>query len=311
MTGHEPMRFSIQMPNAPDLATWTAKVRRAESHGFYSVSVPDHLGPSLPQLAPLVALAAAAAVTSTVRLAVTVLDNDFRHPVMLAKEIATLDLLSNGRVDMGLGAGWLEQDYTLTGVAAWDPPGRRVDRLIESIALMRQLLSGDIVNFSGDHYNVTDFQSYPRPVQSPIPLMIGGGGQRMLTMAAQQANIISILVKMNGPFDARRASFEQQLSWITDASAHRRDEVTLGIRVLFGEVAPAGQSRRQVADRIAAEHGTDAHEVLESPFWLAGDLPGIKDHLLDMRSRYGLSYFTVSEDLAWQIAPLVEELAAS
>src|ERR1700736_3542102 len=133
-----PMLFSIQIPGAPDMAGWVDKVRRAEDCGFYSVSIPDHLGPSLPQLAPLVALAAAAPVTSSIRLAVTVLDNDFRHPVMLAKEVATLDLLSGGRVDMGLGAGWLEEDYTKTGVASWDDAGTRVSRLFESIALIRQ-----------------------------------------------------------------------------------------------------------------------------------------------------------------------------
>src|SRR3984957_1254240 len=131
------MRLSIQIPGAPDLGGWTDKVRRADDLGFYSISVPDHLGPSLPQLAPLVALASAAAVSSRLRLAITVLDNDFRHPVMVAKEIATLDVLSNGRVDMGIGAGWLEEDYTKTGVAVWDAPATRVSRLFESIGLLR------------------------------------------------------------------------------------------------------------------------------------------------------------------------------
>src|ERR1700679_1858580 len=109
------------MPDATDVAAWTQKVRRAEDNGFSSVSVPDHLSPNLPQLAPLVALAAAAMVTSRVRLAITVIDNDFRHPVMLAKEVATLDLLSRGRIDLGMGAGWLPEDYPATGVATWDP----------------------------------------------------------------------------------------------------------------------------------------------------------------------------------------------
>jgi probable F420-dependent oxidoreductase len=190
------IRFSIQIPGAENLASWTDKVRRAEDSGFYSVSVPDHLGPSMPQLAPMVALGAAAAVTSRLRLAITVLDNDFRHPVMVAKEIATLDLLSGGRVDMGMGAGWLEEDYAKTGVARWDPPGTRVGRLIESVALVKQLLGGEPVTFEGEHYHVEDFQSFPRPVQSPVPLLIGGGGRRILSMAAREANIISVLVML-------------------------------------------------------------------------------------------------------------------
>src|SRR3984957_18113221 len=157
MGERQPIRFSIQMPDATDVAAWTEKVRRAEDNGFYSVSIPDHLTPTLPQLAPLVALGAAAMVTSRVRLAVTVLDNDFRHPVMLAKEIATLDLLSEGRVDMGLGAGWLPEGYTRTGVAAGAPPGQRVGRLFESIDLLRQLFGGKPVTFKGEHYQVEDF----------------------------------------------------------------------------------------------------------------------------------------------------------
>src|SRR5215213_9499975 len=114
------------MPLGSSAASWAEKVRRAEDLGFYSISVPDHLGPSLPQLAPLIALALAAALTTRLRLAITVLNNDFRHPVMLAKEIATLDLLSGGRVDLGMGAGWLEEDYTKTGIATWDAPNVRL-----------------------------------------------------------------------------------------------------------------------------------------------------------------------------------------
>ena len=187
------MRFSIQIPAANGDRAWTEKVRRADDLGFYSVSVPDHLGPSHPQLAPLVALSTAAAVTSRLRLAPTVLDNDFRHPVMLAKEIATLDLLSDGRVDMGMGAGWLQEDYTKTGVATWDPPATRVSRLFESIAVLRVLFTGDSVSFSGDYYHLHDFQSCPKPVQNPLPLMIGGRGKRILGFAAREAQIINIL----------------------------------------------------------------------------------------------------------------------
>jgi probable F420-dependent oxidoreductase len=296
------------MPYSLDLATWTDKVRRAEDNGFYSVSIPDHLGPSLPQLAPLVALAAAAALTSRVRLAVTVLDNDFRHPVMLAKEIATLDLLSEGRVDMGLGAGWLPEDYTKTGVAAWDPPGQRVGRLFESIDLLRQLFGGKPVTFKGEHYQVEDFQSFPRPVQSPIPLMIGGAGKRMLNFAAREANIISVLVNLSGGADIRRRAFEQQLRWIVEAGGTQRDDLMLGVRVLFGEVLAAGRDRGEAAVALGSDRGMSVAETLESPFGLVGDLSAIKDHVLDIHARYGISYFTVSEDLAWQIAPVVAEL---
>jgi probable F420-dependent oxidoreductase len=300
-----PIRFSIQIPGASDIGDWTEKVRRADDLGFYSVSVPDHLAPSLPQLAPLVALGVAAAVTSRLRLATTVLDNDFRHPVMLAKEIATLDLLSNGRVDMGMGAGWLEEDYSKTGVATWDPPATRVSRLFESIAVLRALFTGDTVNFSGQYYRVSDFQSCPKPVQDPVPLMIGGRGKRLLSYAAREAQIISLLAQAKeggGSLDA----FEEQLRWVAEAGGNR-DQV--GIRIPFGELVSPGESPLPAAERIGSRLGMTAEEVLESPFVLVGDLARMKDHLVEVRERFGVTYLTLSEDLAWQVAPIIEELS--
>jgi probable F420-dependent oxidoreductase len=301
------MQFSIQIPGAADLRDWTEKVHRADDRGFYSISVPDHLGPSLPQLAPLVALASAAVVSSRLRLAVTVLDNDFRHPVMVAKEVATLDRLSDGRVDLGLGAGWLEEDYTKTGVATWDPPSVRVSRLFESISLLRQLFSGERVNFSGDHYRVSDFESYPTPVQDPLPLMIGGRGRRMLTYAAQEAQIVSIL-PVTVPGGNSLAGFQRQLGWIADAGGTERDDLSLGIRVPFGALTGPGESTEAVAERIGSGMGITAEEVLESPFMLVGDLARMKDHLVGLQERYGVSYITLSEGLAWEIASIVADL---
>jgi len=308
MTRRQPIRFSVQIPGAPDRASWVEKVRRADDLGFYSLSVPDHLGQSLPQLAPLVALSAAAAVTSRLRLAITVLDNDFRHPVMLAKEIATLDVLSDGRVDMGLGAGWLEEDYTRTGVATWDAPATRVSRLIESITLLDQLFTGGPVTFSGEYYQVTGFESLPLPVQSPVPLMIGGRGKRMLTMAAQKAQIISILAATSEGGN-RLSGFEEQLGWISAAGGFGREDLMVGIRIPFGELAAPGESPRLVAERFGGPRRMTADEVLESPFVLVGDLASIKDHLVEIQERYGVSYITLSEGLAWQIAPIVKELS--
>jgi len=308
VTDNPPIHFSIQMPLAESASAWASKIRRAEDLGFYSVSVPDHLGPSLPQLAPLVALAHAAATTTRLRLAITVLDNDFRHPVMVAKEVATLDLLSEGRVDLGMGAGWLEEDYTRTGVATWDAPGVRVGRLIESVALLRELLTGETVKFKGDHYTVDDFQSYPRPLQSPIPLMIGARGKRMLSFAARKAQIISILAAPSEGGN-RLAGFQQQLRWIEEAGGRERDDLLLGIRIHMGQVAAVGQSGQEVAETYARRTGTPVEDVLASPFVVAGDLPMIRDHLVEVAETYGTRYMTVSEELAWGIAPIVAELA--
>jgi probable F420-dependent oxidoreductase len=302
------IRFSIQIPGAADAEAWTEKLRRAEDLGFYSVSVPDHLSPELPQLAPFAALAAASMVTSRVRLAITVLNNDFRHPVVVAKEVATLDVLSGGRVDLGLGAGWLPADYIASGIRSWDPAGERVSRLEEAIALLRQLLSGEQVTFKGDHYQVTEFVSHPRPVQGSVPLMIGGSGRRMLTLAARQADIISIIVN-NPNADSSLTAFGERVAWITDASDGRPD-LTLGLRVVMGAVSDSASTREEAAARIASARGVPVSEVLDSPFVLVGDRSAIRDRVAELHERFGISYFTLSEDFAWQVSDLVGEMGS-
>jgi probable F420-dependent oxidoreductase len=303
------MQFSIQMPDADTGSSWLDRVRRIEAIGCYSVSVPDHFSASMPQLAPLIALASAATVTTQLRLATTVLDNDFRHPVMLAKEIATLDLMSEGRVDLGLGAGWNPPDYNLTGLATWDEPEVRVSRLWESIALLDQLLTGDEVTFNGRFYNVEGYRSYPRPAQQPIPLMIGGGGKRMLTLAARRANIISLIVQLTGNADSRRAMFEEQLGWITAAGGRERSDLRLGVRVFFGAVTGATESRRAAAERLAPMFRMEPDEVLASPFGMIGSPGEIRDHFIEINERYGITYFTLNEDLALAAGSAIEELS--
>ena len=304
------IRFSIQVPGATNVAAWKDKVRRAEEQGFFSVSVPDHLSPDLPQLAPFVALAAAAMVTSRLRLAITVLNNDLRHPVMMAKEVATLDLLSEGRLDVGLGAGWLATDYTSSGIRSFDPPAERVARLEESVSLLRDLLSGREVTYDGRYYQLTGFASYPVPRQTHLPIMIGGAGRRMLTMAARHADIVSIVV--NDPkVDSSLKAFEERIRWVTEATPSERAALTLGVRIVIGAVAGPGISRETAADEMASKRGILVSNLLDSPFVLVGDLPAIKDRILELRERYGLSYFTVSEDFAWQLGDLVADLSGA
>ncbi|MET0146125.1 MAG: TIGR03621 family F420-dependent LLM class oxidoreductase [Ilumatobacteraceae bacterium] len=306
-----PMRFSVQLPTAADGPSWLDKVKRAEDLGFDSVSVPDHLGPALPQLAPFVALAAASAVTTRIRLATTVIDNDFRHPVMLAKEVATLDVLSSGRVDLGIGAGWAPEDYSRTGIATFDSAGERVARLIESLDVVRRLLAGEEVTHTGANYQLDRYRSNPDPVQQPVPVMIGAGGRRMLTMAAQQADIISLIVQLGDTADRRRAAFEQQLRWIDEAGGRDRDDLTIGVRIFFGEIGAAGTSRRTVAERVASVHGMEIADVLASPFGLVGDPVAARDHLQEVHERYGINYFTLNEDLAWNAGPILADLAST
>jgi probable F420-dependent oxidoreductase len=301
------IRFSIQIPGAADAKAWQDKARRAEDLGFYSISVPDHLSPALPQLAPFVALAVASVVTSGVRLAITVLNNDFRHPTLVAKEVATLDLLSGGRVDMGVGAGWLPADYTSSGIRSWDPPGQRVSRMEEAIGLLQQLLAGEEVTFQGDYYEVNDFVVHPRPVQASVPLMIGGFGRRMLTIAARRADTISLIVN-NPKADSSMRGLEERLAWIADAGGRDRADLTLGVRVVTGAVSGRGRSRADAAAEIASARGVSLSEVLDSPYVLVGDEAAIRDRIVELHERYGISYFTLSEDFGWQVGSVVADL---
>ena len=304
-----PIRFSIQIPGTADVAGWLDKVRQAEDLGFFSLSVPDHLSPELPQLAPLVALTAAASVTSRLRLAITVLNNDFRHPAMLAKEIATLDRFSDGRIDVGLGSGWLASDYSSSGVRSFDPAPVRVGRLEESLTLLRELLSGGEVTFQGDHYQVTRFTSYPMPAQARVPIMVGGAGRRMLRIAARHADIVSIVVN-NPTVDSSIKAFEERVGWITEAVPSDRSEPVLGLRIVMGVVAANAASARSAAEQMASRRGVSVDALLDSPFVVVGELPAVKDRLLQLHEQFGVSYFTLSEDFAWQLGDLIAELSS-
>src|SRR5579862_3306574 len=190
MPSTRPFRFGVIAESAPDGFAWINKARRAESLGYDTFLVPDHLSLS-EQLAPMPALAAIVTATSKLRLGAFVFDNDFRHPVLLAKEIATLDLLSNGRVEWAIGAGWFQSEYQEAGIP-FESAGLRVSRMEEAITIMKALFASSIpVNFSGRYYTITDCPGYPLPVQHPHPpLVIGGGGSRVLNIAAREADII-------------------------------------------------------------------------------------------------------------------------
>ena len=168
---------------------WAEKARKIEDLGFSTLFIPDHFGD---QFAPLIALATAAAATKTLRLGTLVLDNDFRHPLMLAKELATLDVLSNGRVEAGVGAGWMTTDYEFSGIP-YDSPGVRIEKLKETLAILKGLWGDEAFSFAGKHYNITNHDGTPKPAQKPHPpLLVGGGGKRVLRLAAREADIVGV-----------------------------------------------------------------------------------------------------------------------
>jgi probable F420-dependent oxidoreductase len=185
-------RFGVVCWQSRSRHEWREKARQAEQLGYATFLVPDHLQD---QLAPVPALLAAADATTTLRIGSHVFANDFRHPVMLAKEAATLDLLSDGRFELGLGAGYLRAEYDQAGLA-FEAPGVCVGRLEEAIRLIKRLLSEGPTTFTGTHYTVTDLPGLPKSVQQPHPpILLGGGGPRLLALAAREADIVSIVLR--------------------------------------------------------------------------------------------------------------------
>src|SRR5215469_6245 len=186
-------RFAVQVGHTATGQEWADLAREAESLGYASLSMPDHFGE---QFAVGPALAAAAAATTTLRIGTLVYDNDYRHPVVLAKEAATLDVLSGGRLELGLGAGWQTTDYEQSGIPC-DPVGVRIDRMVEGLRVLKGLMADGPFSFQGEHYAVAGLDGLPKPVQRPHPpVLIGGGGRRILGIAGREADIVGIGVNM-------------------------------------------------------------------------------------------------------------------
>jgi probable F420-dependent oxidoreductase len=303
-----PFRFGAQASKADDGAAWADLARRLEDDGFDTMSMPDHLGP---QLAPLSALGYASAGTTTLRFTMSVLDNDFRHPAILAKELATLDLLSGGRVEVGLGAGWMHQDYTSTGIG-FDPAAVRIDRLAEAVSVVRGLLSPGPFSFTGRHYRIDELEGYPQPVQQPVPLMVGGGGRRVLTLATEVADIVGVALRNPtgvrfpaNAADASRASFARKVAVVKEAAARNGRHPEVCVRVLACEVS---DDRRGTAERISRAWDVDTEMVEQSPYALIGSPDAIVEHVRAIAADFGATYFVSSLPAALQLAPVIARL---
>src|SRR5437867_2123293 len=186
----KPFRFGVILRSAASRADWAEKARKVEALGYAVLTVPDHLANLV---APMPALASAAEATTRLRIGTMVLNNDFRHPVLVAREAATLDLLSDGRLELGLGAGHMRSEYEEAGLR-FDPGRVRVERLAESVRIVKALLDGKPTTLEGDHYRVSAHRVFPRPVQRPRPpILIGGHGRRLLSLAAREAEIVGFV----------------------------------------------------------------------------------------------------------------------
>jgi len=311
MTAH-PFRFTLQGSRCRTVAEFTELARKAEDLGYQAVTIADHFDG---QVGPLVALAAAAQVTTTLELGTLVLANDYRHPVVAAKEIASLDELSGGRVIFGLGAGWALDDYEHAGLTL-DRPGVRIDRLTEALDVYDALFSGEPVSFHGAHYRVDGIVGAPRPVRQPRPtLLIGGGGKRMLQLAAARADIVAVNVNLRGDRidasvgpDATAGRTDQKVAWIREAAAGRATAPRLQVRI---HVAAVSDDRQGMAELLAEGLGLTPAEALLSPFQIVGSVDEIVDLIVARRERWGFTDIGLSSGALEEFAPVVARLAGT
>lgn len=302
-----PFRFAITSSGAASGDEWRANARRIEELGYDTLLVTDHL---TPQLAPVPAMAAALEATTRLRVGSYVFSNDYRNPLMLAKEIATLDVLSGGRVELGLGAGWHVRDYEMLGIP-YDPPATRVSRLMESVRLMDRLFAEDAVDASGRFYTVRGARLLPKPVQRPRPpLMIGAGGPRMLRFAARHADIIALNPQFTADgqpvvADLTRGSVERKLEGLRRETGARLAQVELNIFIVDAGVTDAPRS---LFDAVATRMKGAAAQIVDSPFFLYGSAADLARQLLERRERFGISYIGLPAKAIEPFAAVVKEL---
>lgn len=319
----KPFRFGVQgyAPNSAD--EWRSLARRAESLGFSSFHLADHVigpGPALQAtghpvqtVAAIPAMAVAAEATSTIKIGCRVLCVDYRNPVMLAKEVATLDFFSGGRLELGLGAGWLENEYRAIGIP-FDPAGRRLDRLEEVIGLLRSSFAAGELNVTGDHVHAVGFEAVPKPVGSP-PLMIGGGAKRILSIAGREADIISLNFNNSsgrlgpeGIGSATAAATAQKIEWIKAAAGERFEKIELETAAYFTIVTDAAAATRE---KMAPMFGMSPDDFAEHPNVLIGSVDEICDRIVERRQKFGISYVSFGTSVMEAVAPVVSRLAGT
>lgn len=312
MSHPRPFRFGVQLATASSGEEWAGLARRAEELGYSSVMMPDHFGQ---QLAPVPALMAAADATTDLRIGALVFDNDYKHPVVMAKEAATLDLLSGGRFEFGIGAGWMNTDYEQSGIPH-DPPGVRVDRLAEALTVYKGLFGDGPVDFAGEHYRVTGLEGMPKPHQRPHPpILIGGGGRRVLSLAAREADIVGINPKLtSGAVDSSAARngapevTDEKVRWVKEAAGDRYDDLELNMLVFAVVVT---DDRRGTVEMMAPLFDLDPDIVEEYPLAWIGSEDEIVESLQRRRDRWDVSYLVVQGEAMEAAAPIVARLTGT
>ena len=307
-----PFRFGLLVEQFPSVDYLVAVAQQAERAGFSTLLIRDHLldRPFPGQYAPWVTLAHLAGVTRTLRLGTMVTANDFRHPAMLAKEVTTLDQLSGGRVELGLGAGFFREEYDRAGLS-FDSNKVRVDRLEESLEVLDALLRGVCLTYNGQQVRFDCFTNFPPPVQQPRPpLLVAGAGRRVLSIAARHADSVGLLaaplsggVLVDSAEARSPANMERQIQVLRSAAVDRFACLELSAIATLEWTA----NSHATAERIAQLRGWNvpARDLLEMPTMLIGTTDELLERLHARRERFGLSYFVVRDSQLADAASLL------
>lgn len=311
----KPFRFGAGIPGILPRKAFIETTRELESLGYSTLLLSDHL---VDQYAPFSALGLAAGVTARLRVGMFVLNNDLRHPAVLAQELATLDQLSDGRLEIGIGAGWNRPEYDNAGLA-FDSSGTRIERMGEAVTILKSLFEDGPTAFSGRYYQVHGFEELPRPLQRPHPpLMIGGGGQKTLSFAGREADIVGLAPRAIRPglSDVRScmaAGTLQKIGWVKAAAGGRFASLEFNTYPTFHPVTITDQPRavaREIGDRFRQRYQVDLSEdeILDSPHVFIGSIDYLVDKCVELRERFGITYVFVGSEFR-EFAPVVERLA--
>ena len=314
-----PFRFGVFGETARSREALLDTARKAEDRGYATFLLRDHFiaEPFGHQLAPLASLTLVASVTRTLRVGSLVFSNDYRHPAILAKEVATLDVLSNGRVELGLGAGFSRAEYEQVGMR-FDEPAVRVDRFEEAIRVVKGLFASEPFTFHGKHYTFSGFDSFPRPVQRPHPpILMGVAGQRMLSIAAREADIIGLQTTStaggklsNDPSVRLATTVAEKIAHVRRVAGDRFDQIELSMVATI----VVTDRRRPAAEQFARDrrwNGIPIDQVLEMPSLFIGSPDEIAEQMQARRERYGLSYYVIFDHSLEPAAPVVARLTGT
>lgn len=306
-------RFGVQTQGAENATEWREKARKIEDLGYSTLFMPDHFVDT--RFAPMVAISVAAAVTTTLRIGMLVLGNDYKHPAVVAKESATLDVLSDGRHELGIGAGWMIADYEQLGLQ-YDSAGTRIERLAEAIAVIKGSFGEGAFDHDGTHYQIKGYDGLPKPVQQPRPpLLVGGGGPKVLRLAGREADIVGINPNLRegavGP-DAVKSSLAeataQKIEWVREGAGERFDDIELQVRYFLAAITDDAMG---IAEMMAPGFGISPEEGLSSGVACVGTVDEVCDLLVRRREEWGMSYIVFGDDQYEAFAPVVARLAGT